>query len=158
MAKEKQELARKGIFDAIERTRAAAQMENPLSFFTGVAESLWWITTLDEALRTTHAAEDYETRRDSDPVGRVIPGLRYARDRLVHDAFATGMQSNPLLPESVPPPWRWRHLNDPELPKFVPQSPWGREVALPIYEDLLAESDILEILDKAASFLDEFAY
>lgn len=155
MAKDKRELARWALSTAFMRTKLFADKEDARAFFASGAEILWWITTLDEAIRRTN--REYEERRDADDGRRVIPGLRYVRDRLIHEAYATGMQGNPLLPDAAPPPWSWRPVDDPELPEFTPQSKRGQEVGLPVYQELLAETEIIKTLAVAVGFLEDVA-
>lgn len=47
-----------------------------------------WACAVDERLRKT-ATDDYEKRRDQDPKGRVLPGLRFVRDRHMHQVVVS---------------------------------------------------------------------
>lgn len=54
-----------------------------------LVEVLWWASAIDEQL---WADADYEQRRDADQSGRVLPGVRFARNRANH--FLAAVQTD----------------------------------------------------------------
>ncbi len=104
---------------AIRRAHEAQARGDEISFFAPVAEAVWWLTMLDETLwGTAYDDASYESVRCSSRGGVLLLGLRYARNRQVHDTQVTGMQGNPLLGQDDTPgdPWRWRSLDAPGRP------------------------------------------
>lgn len=132
---------------------------NEVSFFASVAEAVWWLTMLDEPLWGTHiAGEGYEWARDSSPHGSLLVGIRYARNRQVHDTRVTGMQGNPLLVGvgANDGKWRWRSPTSPGVPPYKPKSEagWGKQ-GEDIFRDAMATLEVLPTLEDAAEFLND---
>ena len=75
-------LAHRGLTEATWRTLDAARRKLLLSCAVAATEALHWACALDEQLRKADAG--YEARRDQDPDGRTLPGLRHVRDRAMH--------------------------------------------------------------------------
>lgn len=150
MAKEKRELGLLALGSAIDRAREAQSDADTITFFASVAEAMWWVTMLDETLWQT---DSYESNRASD-TGDLLLGIRYARNRQVHDAKVTGMQGNPLLARTRAngEPWSWRLLDDPEVPAYEPRGVWG-ERGEHAYRDRMATHEVLSALVIAADFL-----
>lgn len=156
MAREKRELGLLALDSAILRAEEAQLGADEISFFASVAEAMWWLTMLDESLwRTAQGDASYESARDSSHGGALLLGLRYARNRQVHDTQLTGMQGNPLLghDDTRSDPRRWRSLDAPGVPTYEPQEGrWG-EKSEQVYSDLMATLEVLPTLREAASFL-----
>ncbi|MCW2554231.1 MAG: hypothetical protein JWR78_4012 [Mycobacterium sp.] len=53
------------------------------SWYAALGETLWWIVGLDDQYRRIDR-ERYESHRDEDIHGCVLPGLRFARNRVGH--------------------------------------------------------------------------
>jgi len=159
MAREKRELGLLALDSAILRSEDAQLGADEISFFASVAEAMWWLTMLDEALWPTHLANvSYKSARDSSPGARLLLGLRYARNRQVHDTQVTGMQGNPLLgPDNAHnDAWRWRSLDAPEVPPYEPREDrWG-EKQEQVYRDFMATNEVLPTLLSAANFLNDW--
>jgi hypothetical protein len=65
---------------AISRLYHAAIAGGPI--FAPLGEALTWLCSLDDLLAAADPA--YRARRDAHPDGRVVPGLRWARNQAVH--------------------------------------------------------------------------
>lgn len=159
MAREKRELGLLAVESAISRAREAQSGADEISFFASVAEAVWWLTMLDETLwKEKYDGVSYESIRYSSPEGVLLIGLRYARNRQVHDTKVTGMQGNPLLgqDDAGSDPWRWRSLDARGVPAYEPQEGrWG-ENGEQVYRDLMATHEVLPTLQRAAGFLDHW--
>lgn len=83
-------LAHQGLAGATWRTFDAARRKNLLSCAVAATEALHWACALDEQLREEQS--DYKSRRDHDPEGRVLPGLRHIRDRAMHQVVVSTAQ------------------------------------------------------------------
>lgn len=74
----------------------ALQRVTPLvgaDLFGPIGECLMWLVTLDDALLSVAG---YETLRNQDPDGSVLPGIRYARNAFVHgELVVTTLYVNP---------------------------------------------------------------
>ena len=55
----------------------------PNAAFGPLGEALFWLCSLDQLLIDVHGSS-YEDVRDKDPDGRLVPGLRFARNRVAH--------------------------------------------------------------------------
>lgn len=159
MAEEKRQLGVEAMLQAIGRTRDAQSFGNKESFYASAAESLWWLTMLDETLwSSTYDDGDYVTVRECSDEGRHLLGMRYARNRQVHDVDVTGMQGNPLLARQDTQSdhvWLWRALEGEGVPPYTPkEGEWGKRGET-VYRDALASHPILETLDAASHFLQE---
>lgn len=99
--------------------------------FASLGEALAWLCALDELLRVvgTHA---YETLRDGDPGGRLVKGLRWARNHSIHGIdvvalaqFHGGAVPGLMVPGGAapgqPPTFRWR--SSAELPALPDPRP-----------------------------------
>lgn len=75
-------LAHRGLTGAAWRTLYSMQRKHILSSAVAATEAVNWVCALDEQLRKEDGG--YVVRRDGDEEGQVIPGLRYARDRSMH--------------------------------------------------------------------------
>ncbi|MGC2206892.1 MAG: hypothetical protein WA724_03445 [Candidatus Dormiibacterota bacterium] len=56
--------------------------------FGPLGETLFWIVALDDTLNETSGIA-YRGPRDADPAGQLIPGLRYARNKVAHGVDVT---------------------------------------------------------------------
>lgn len=96
LAREKRQLGVRAMGRAIERARAAQAPSDAESFYSSVAEVIWWIAMLDETLWNTERDGMGSTGAPEDRFpGVLLLGIRYAGNRQVHDADVTGMQGNP---------------------------------------------------------------
>lgn len=71
-----------GFVDATERHAAASGLWET---FVPLAEALYWAATIDDNLRSEAW---YEPERTAHPDGRVMPGIRYARNFSTHEIVA----------------------------------------------------------------------
>ncbi len=82
-------LAVLGLRDAYSRHFALAHstMQDEDSMIISAVDFVNWACALDEVLRETDPG--YAQRRDADSDGRVLPGLRYVRDRHMHQVVVS---------------------------------------------------------------------
>lgn len=85
-------LAHRGLAGAAWRTIDAARRKHLLSCAVAATEALHWACALDEQLQNEEPG--YESRRDHDPEGRVLRGLRHARDRAMHQVIICTAEDN----------------------------------------------------------------
>ena len=109
-----------------------------------------WCSSLDDLFRKADA--EYEQRRDSDAGGRVLRGLRFARNAGVHLLLAVhewtkGCGSIQALSADMPQKARWKRRDELE---HAPRKNCGNEVA---YDDYVAGKSVLETLTAAQGFL-----
>lgn len=73
-------------FDAaVARYREGRSAGHPLDrSFVPLAEALWWAIIADEGFEQQDAWPGYRDDRDDDPAGRVLLGLRFARNSVGH--------------------------------------------------------------------------
>jgi hypothetical protein len=77
------DLARAAFIDAHGRLQTALGQRDMRSWYAALGETLWWIVALDDHYRQLGRAR-YESYRDDDPRGSVLPGLRFARNKVGH--------------------------------------------------------------------------
>ncbi|WBM79271.1 hypothetical protein KIV56_12540 [Cryobacterium breve] len=114
-----------------------------------LAESVWWAICIDEELE---AVEGYRSRRNTDPQGNVVNGLRYARSALGHHRFfavqtAGGLSIPYVIPYKIETFGAWLPVAD--LPDFDQQSTFR-----PRYEQYVAGRRVLDTLVDAAGWFD----
>jgi hypothetical protein len=152
-------LAHRGMTGATWRALDAARRKHLLSSAVAAAEAVNWACSLDEQL----ASEDptYRARREADSQGCTLLGLRYARDRVMHQVVVTSAQDD-------------RSFFDPRpggILHIASSYPiWARTVALPepegrhknkqedrkmAYELYVAERGVWKPLFAALRFLTE---
>lgn len=85
-------LAHRGLAGAAWRTLDSARRKHLLSCAVAATEALHWACALDEQLRDEEPG--YESRRDQDQEGRVLPGLRHVRDRAMHQVIIGTAEDN----------------------------------------------------------------
>lgn len=79
--------AQTAIRQAVARTQQAAEQRDSDLVFVGYVETVVWACALDDLLRKMEPGS-YAERRDADPGGRVLRGLRWARNQGVHQLIA----------------------------------------------------------------------
>ena len=156
--REKRELALQGMQAALDRALDARKSDKIEEMFAPLAEALWWIVVLNDSYWQSDG-EEYRKSRDSDEQGRILEGLRYARNRLTHDIDITGMhgliESGLTLPFNLPanlgriPMWMWRSVD--KLPRA---SRRDRESEAR-YRESLEGKEVEATLQLAATFLSE---
>lgn len=156
MAREKRQLGLQALDWALDRARDAQDNGDEDVFYASVAEVVWWLTMLDETLwSSNNDGTSYESARSSDAGGSFLLGIRYARNRQVHDTEVTAMQGNPLLARETydGSRWIWRSVDDEGVPPYSPrEGKWGK-LGEQVYQDEMAGNAIVPTLDRAAAFL-----
>jgi hypothetical protein len=76
------ELEYEGFRAAELRYREETNTRDQLSPLVPLAEALWWAVSIDEGLKKLNTG--YAALLESDPMGPVMRGLRYARNRIGH--------------------------------------------------------------------------
>jgi hypothetical protein len=148
---ERLDFAFRALDDALKRA-ASADVDDR---FGPLAESLLWVVILNDTFWDDNESA-YRRSRSSDPDGRIIEGLRYARHRLVHDIRVYGLhgviyyggafdQSFSSDFDIGTPKWEWR-----EISLLAPAEKTEGE---DIYQESLQGEDVEESLNKAANFL-----
>lgn len=74
---------------ALDRFRANQTLD-PSAVFGPLGECLFWLTALDSLLESV-GNPAYGTARDQDVAGQAIPGLRWARNQIVHGVQVSGL-------------------------------------------------------------------
>jgi hypothetical protein len=131
--------------------------------FQPLGETLVWLVAIDDLL---HAADsNYRTRRDADPDGAGLPGLRLARNAVVHGVMVTsatydkpggGLAAAPLATFALGegPSTRWvaraSIAHTPKPGKHVPSQERS-------YDTHIAGHDVLSPLTLALGFLRDAA-
>jgi hypothetical protein len=139
-------------------TSLDAVNEGPTDDFElSIANSVIWACILDEAL-TARLRAAYKSARDSDRSGRVLDGLRLARNAIVHG------QTFAIQPEGMPYPIDYPLFYGPPLWKSYDEltrdwTPWGSTSAAhlqlrEVYEHEIAGSNIGAPLWTAREWLD----
>jgi hypothetical protein len=77
------ELARNAFVEAHGRFLYAHRLRNVSAWYAALGETLWWIVALDDHY-TSVGGEHYRELQRIDQNGRVVPGLRLARNRAGH--------------------------------------------------------------------------
>lgn len=122
--------------------------------FGSLGETLTWIIALDEMLED--ADVQYKARRNADPDGRVLRGLRFARNHAVHGAVVAALfhggaglglmqLGNAGLGQG--PSYRWRPSA--ELPPLAQPQPLLKEV----YDLHIGGRALITILNPAVAYL-----
>lgn len=132
---------------AKERYEATEHSKDMLDVFAPLCEALWWARSVDEGFEETDDRSEYEALRDAHADGRVMRGLRFARNRSGHQRAMTVEQTDGATwPMKWPVSWvsvTWRPLDD--LPTGYPDSK-GEEH----YKKYLAGDAASNTLDAAA--------
>jgi hypothetical protein len=98
--------------------------------FEALGESVMWLCLLDDLLRRSRPT--YANDRDNDPQGGLLPGLRHARDSLVHGRTVVHVADPTALPKArvvqavrrggpqiIVPPTCVAWTFDPNLPRLA---------------------------------------
>jgi len=111
-----------GFDGARQRLLAASQPgAAPPHVFAPLTETLWWTVSADDSFEELtdtrvitywRSRADYRQARNADESGRVLAGLRYARDRCGHQlaliALEDGLRLPFALPNATGQAFRWR--------------------------------------------------
>jgi hypothetical protein len=110
-------------FDGAQQRLSTATVPGapPESIFVPLAEALWWAVSVNDGFEELAdkgridewpSKKDYQKARDKDPSGRVLVGLRYARDRCGHQLALIALEDALRLPTRLPNMlgefYRWR--------------------------------------------------
>jgi hypothetical protein len=127
-------LAVAGLREAYVRNRAAYGSRPTIdSVGISAVDFANWASALDERLRETAPADAqrYRSDRDANPDGRVIGGIRFVRDRHMHQVVVSAVPDSADFFAAFPPQLSlgivWRNVD--ELPR-----PDGRGTTNPQYE------------------------
>lgn len=80
--------ALRGFHEAKLRYEERSESQDELEVFIPLAEALWWARSVDEGFEKIDGSA-YKGGRDADPQGRVMQGLRLARNRSGHQRALT---------------------------------------------------------------------
>jgi hypothetical protein len=131
------------------RERALEYTQRRDDVFIALTEACWWVCSLDEGLDVERP--DYRHRRDADQNGRVVAGVRFARNVLGHERYfaaeAIGGLTIPFtVPLSIPPrSYLWMPSND--LP---PRPDGSRKTA---YDTHVARRPVVDTLMDCGQWL-----
>jgi hypothetical protein len=132
----------------------------PQDVFVPLSEALWWAVSADDGFEDLARSGrgyrpnvgNYREARGKDQFGRVLRGLRYARDRCGHQraliAVEDGLRLPFVLPAVLGELFRWRPSD--QLP---PPDPRFRSEGLrPDHDSLLSGRPASEALESAAKW------
>jgi hypothetical protein len=159
------EVALLGFDSARQRFLAASRSgATPDVVFVPLTEALWWTVSADDgfaeladsgAIATWPSKSDYHAARNADTSGRVLAGLRYARDRCGHQlaliAVEDGLRFPFRLPNATGQAFRWRpsaQIPQPREPGRQNQAQRWR----PSYDSLLAGRPAAMAVESAANW------
>lgn len=140
-----------GLRQALARMNAVWEQQDGDAIFIASTEVAMWICALDEFLMDRDTL--YVTRRDADPGGCIVRGLRWARNAGIHHLVDVhdikGDLTFPMeVPASIPAiQARWKRRNNVNAALRQQQK---NERA---YDDHLADKPVQETLDSAFDFL-----
>ena len=131
--------------------------------FVPLSEALWWTVSADDGFEHLARTDpgyrpnlgDYRQARGKDRYGRVLCGLRYARDRCGHQRALVAVETGLTFPIAFPVAFgeffRWRRSD--QLP---PPDPKFRGAALRSdYDSLLAGRPASQTLEAAAKWFEQ---
>ena len=157
--REKRSLAIEAMHAALTRAEDLRQRGVVEGLFAPLAEALWWITVLDESYWKSEETA-YDAYREAHASGVLVHGLRYARNRLIHDIDITGMHGLITTPFQWPinfpvnfgptDRWVWRRVDD--LPPPGRQNDDGQAA----YRESLEGQEVEGTLRAAAGLLAEY--
>ncbi|WP_157008520.1 hypothetical protein [Agromyces laixinhei] len=121
--------------------------------------ALFWLCSLDEALEERYSA-DYLGRTNASPTGRVMAGLRFARNAVAHGIVVCAGQRGLAFPIVYPidyGPNVWKHADE-FLARWTPQAKVDREGGLRLasYREHVERRPVGEPLRAAVSWLEEW--
>lgn len=142
--------AQAALREALARLRVAGDEHDSDRVFAASTETAMWCTALDDLLQKADA--EYEERRDADAGGRIVRGLRFARNVGVHRLLAVHLweqrPSSPSVSSSeAPKEARWRPRDELE------QAPWRNPDNETAYDDYVAGRAVLDTVTAAQDFL-----
>lgn len=134
----------------------------PDHVFVPLTEALWWTVSADDgfadladsgAIASWPSKADYRAARNRDTSGRVLAGLRYARDRCGHQLALVAVEDRLRFPFGLPnttgQAFRWRpsaQIPQPAEPGRQNQAQRWR----PSYDSLLAGRPAAMAVESAA--------
>jgi hypothetical protein len=155
--------AEAGLEEACEKFSAALKAGDAQREYTAAAEALAWIVALDDehAERMGPKKATYQKARDADPDGVVIRGLRWARNRSLHQLarLLTRGPEAPFLPWEPAGRLHWapralvRGRAQPEEHRDKPQT----KALERAYDSAVRDRPAAVVLDRARRWLVEKA-
>jgi hypothetical protein len=138
----------------------AAPGAAPEDVFIPLSEALWWAVTADDGFEDLARNGEgshpnvgaYRSAKSKDPHGRVLSGLRYARDRCGHQRAPVAVEQDLTLPFTLPVTlgkfFRWRQSD--QLP--TADRKFRSNELQPDFDRLLAGRLASEFLESAAKW------
>jgi hypothetical protein len=114
-----------GLREALDRLRLAMGPQNVDLVAVSCAEAAMWACALDEIYSNDEKAgrrPGYISARDADEDGRVLPGLRWARNRGVHELLHPYNWNNPAA-AGAPVAWEVRWVDRDRVPHDANPAP-----------------------------------
>jgi hypothetical protein len=121
--------------------------------FAPIGEVLAWIVALDDTLEGADGT--YRARRNGHADGRLIRGLRYARNQVIHGTVVAAYFHGGAVPGLIvlpavlgqAPSYRWRPSAD--LPVVT-----GTQIPLKnVYDAHIANVELMPVLNRAVGYL-----
>jgi hypothetical protein len=142
---------------------AAVPGARPELVFVPLAEALWWAVSVDDGFKELAERQGlgwankgaYRNDRDNDPDGRVLEGVRYARDRCGHQLALAALEGELTLPFHLPntlgPAFRWRPSD--QFPQPTDKNAFANaEKKRPCYDTWLAKRPASMAVESAAKW------
>jgi hypothetical protein len=85
--RQRNQLIRQALQDAVERVAAATDPANPDAAFAPIGELVFWIVAADQGLEKQYRGS-YTKWRDKHQHGHLFPAIRYARNKVAHESEA----------------------------------------------------------------------
>jgi len=84
------------------RSRYHSCRDDAFASWIAAVEGVWWAMSLDDELDAVLGTTVYRGARDADEYGRTVAGMRWVRNRLLHEIVIAGA-GGPKRPFFVPP-------------------------------------------------------
>jgi hypothetical protein len=143
----REERLRSAIDSSSTRLSTAAGGDDEQKMFDALGECVGWVCALDALLESTSG---YKSQRNSDTEGRLLRGLRYVRNQVLHGdtvvIAGAGSHSQVILP-----PTRIIWTFKAALPPLPPGGP--SSTLEPHYADI-AGKEVADVIRAAVSWLD----
>jgi hypothetical protein len=136
--------------DAMVRLHLANDAQDGDRFFAAAVEASMWAVAMDDFLKDEDAS--YASRRDADPAGQIVLGLRWARNQGIHNLMSVHrMESGRTYPRVYPMTYE-------VIAKWLPRNLVPKELKLPQkankenYDAAIVGTNVLDTLERAREF------
>lgn len=149
---QRNQLIRHALVAALQRVDQSAE---PDDVFAPIGELVFWIIAADEGLRKQYG-QPYISWRKNHQHGHLLPGIRYARNKVAHESEAWDYGEEPVDPDVYFDNYRYTKWTWVQLPAPGPKDPQHWKDSFDAYKHHLCDEPVIDTTRNAVDLLEDW--